>query len=310
MAQQVLVLAGGRSAERDVSLRSGAACAGALETAGYDVTLFDPQEQVSALVAAIEAGGPDLVVFNALHGRWGEDGCIQGLLDLMGVRYTHSGVLASSVAMDKPMAKIVLEEAGIRCPQGLVRSREEMMMGDPLPRPYVVKPINEGSSVGVHIVNPGDPDLPFTPESWPFGKEVLVEDYIDGREFTIGVMGEGEELRALAITEIRPQPGTFYDYAAKYTAEKAATHVIPADLPDDQADKARRLAIAAHRALGCRGVSRADLRQNRGGQFFMLEVNTQPGMTEMSLVPEQAVEAGMTFVELCVWMVENARCDQ
>lgn len=309
MVKKVLVLMGGRSAEREVSLSSGTACAKALRDAGYDVDVFDPQGPVRDLVAAIGPVTEDLVVFNALHGRWGEDGTIQGLLDLLGVKYTHSGLLASAVAMDKPMAKMVMEKAGIPCPQGMVKTREDMLAGDPLPRPYVVKPINEGSSVGVHIVKEGDPDLAFSAESWPFGDEVLVEHYIAGREVTVTVIGEGETARALAVTEIRPQPGTFYDYDAKYNQALAATHIIPAEISAAETQEALRLSVAAHRALGCRGVARADLLQNEQGDFFVLEVNTQPGMTEMSLVPEQAVYTGLSFQELCVWMVENARCD-
>ena len=302
--KRVTVLMGGFSAEREVSLVSGAEVAKGLRAAGYQVTTVDVQRDVARLAAALQPR-PD-VVFNALHGRYGEDGCVQGVLDLMGLPYTHSGLLASALAMDKPMAKRLFAAVGIPCPEGRVADRAELRRGDIMARPYVVKPINEGSSVGVRIVRAGD-NLPADTD-WPGGNQVLVERYIPGRELTVGVMGD----RPLAVTELRPEAG-FYDYQAKYTAGKA-THLIPAPLPVAVSDEAMRLALLAHQTLGCRGVSRADLRYDdtagEPGRLYLLEVNTQPGMTPISLVPEQAAHVGMTFTELVTWIVENARCDE
>ena len=304
---KILLLYGGRSVERQVSLVSGRACAEALQSKGHLVTLFDMTDGIPALLAALESR-PD-VVFNALHGRWGEDGNVQGLLNLLGVPYTHSGLLASAVAMDKVMAKRLFAEAGLRCPDGLISDRKSLLAGDPLPRPYVVKPIREGSSMGVVIVRRGDNALPFSREDWPFGEEVLVEPYIEGRELTVAVM----EDRALAVTELRPRQG-FYDYEAKYTDGKA-DHLVPAPLDEGIYQEALDKAVAAHRALGCRGVSRADFRfddrseAGEAGGLYLLEVNTQPGMTPLSLVPEQAAYCGISFPDMVQWMVERAQCD-
>lgn len=304
-AKRVVVLMGGASAERQVSLTSGMECAKGLREAGYDVTTFDVSRDVAALVKALTPK-PD-VVFNALHGRFGEDGTVQGLLDLLGIPYTHSGVLASSLAMDKAMAKKVFAAAGITCPSGRVIDPSELLAGDPLPRPYVVKPNNEGSSVGVRIVLPGDNLPPPEEMGWHVGQKLLVEPYIAGRELTVGVMGD----RALAVTELRPKAG-FYDYTAKYTEGKT-DHLVPAPLPESVTRQALDAALAAHRALGCRGVSRADFRyDDSGGEpgtLYLLEVNTQPGMTPLSLMPEQARYCGIAFPQLVAWMVENARCD-
>ena len=304
--KRVLVLMGGQSAEREVSLVSGAEVAKGLRASGYDVAVLDFRNDMATLMAALEPR-PD-VVFNALHGRYGEDGCVQGVLELMGVPYTHSGVLASAVAMDKALAKRLLADAGIRCPEGRVVDRATALAGDVVARPYVVKPNNEGSSVGVRIVRVGDNASPFDESTWPYGEQVLIEPYIPGRELTVGVMGD----RALAVTELQPQAG-FYDYEAKYTAGKT-THVIPAPVPDDVYQESLRLALLAHETLGCRGVSRADFRYDDtagggSGRLYLLEVNTQPGMTPLSLVPEQAAHLGISFAELVSWMVENARCD-
>ena len=302
--KRVTVLMGGFSAEREVSLVSGAEVAKGLRAAGYRVATVDVQRDVARLVAALQPR-PD-VVFNALHGRYGEDGCVQGVLDIMGIAYTHSGLLASALAMDKPTAKRLFAAAGIPCPEGRVVERAELRGGDVMARPYVVKPINEGSSVGVRIVRDGDNRPADT--DWPGGNQVLVERYIPGRELTVGVMGD----RPLAVTELRPETG-FYDYRAKYTAGKA-THLIPAPLPAAAYDEAMRLSLLAHQTLGCRGVSRADLRYDDTaggpGRLYLLEVNTQPGMTPISLLPEQAAHVGMTFTELVTWMVENAQCDE
>ncbi len=305
MTKRVTVLMGGTSAEREVSLVSGRECAAALREAGYGVSEIDVGPDLAALVDALEPA-PD-VAFNALHGRWGEDGCVQGVLELMKIPYTHSGVLASALAMDKPMAKRLFTAAGLNCPDGVIVDRETLSAGEVLPRPFVIKPLNEGSSVGVRIVTPGT-NAPLDPESgWRFGDYVLVERFVPGRELTVAVMGD----RALEVTEIRPRVG-FYDYEAKYT-DGCADHLIPAPLPDAVRAQALEMALAAHRALGCRGVSRADFRyddtEGEPGRLYLLEVNTQPGMTPLSLVPEQAAHLGMSFAELCSWMVENASCD-
>jgi len=303
MGKQIAVLMGGWSAEREVSLVSGKACADALERRGYEVVRIDLQRDLSALMNVIKEK-PD-VVFNALHGRWGEDGNVQGVLNILGIPYTHSGLLASALAMDKAMAKKLFESEGIPCPPGDVVSMERLRAGGVIEPPYVIKPVDEGSSVGVHIVDAGDNDLPL--DDLAPDRPVLVEKYIEGRELTVSVMGD----RALAVTELRPHQG-FYDYSAKYTDGKT-THLCPAPVSDEVARKAMVYAVAAHRALGCRGVSRADFRyddtERDPGDLFMLEVNTQPGMTPLSLVPEQAAHAGISFEDLIEWMVENAACD-
>lgn len=300
MTKQVAVLMGGWSAERDVSLVSGAACAKALQKAGYSVTAIDVQRDVGALLTRLYPH--PAVVFNALHGRWGEDGCIQGLLDILGIPYTHSGLTASALAMDKPLAKRLFKEAGIPVAEDKIASRDEVLAGGVMDAPYVVKPLNEGSSVGIHIVHEGANELPFAHESWPYGDTVMVERYVPGREFTVAVMGD----RALAVTEIMTEH-EFYDYDAKYAAG-GSTHKVPADVEQSVADEALRLAALAHQTLGCRGVSRADFRFD-GETLYILEVNTQPGMTPTSLVPEQAQHVGIDFEELVTWMVENAECD-
>lgn len=303
LTRRVTVLKGGFSAERDVSLNSGAAAEAALREYGYaNVTAIDVPRDVPAFVAALAETRPD-VVLNALHGRFGEDGAIQGILDMMRIPYSHSGRLASALAMDKPTAKLLFEKAGIAVAADRIVTRADILSGrDPLPRPYVIKPLNEGSSVGVHIVREGDNRRPFDGDDWPFGDRVMVEAFIPGRELTVAVMGD----RALGVTEITTSRG-FYDYDAKYAAG-GSLHVCPADIPSDLAEQAMDIAVRAHHALGCRGVSRTDLRYD-GTTLFILEVNTQPGMTATSLVPEQAGHAGIPFPELCHWMVETATCD-
>ncbi len=301
MSKQVAVLMGGWSAEREVSLVSGRACADALRAAGYSISEIDVSRNLRGLLDGLDPA-PD-VVFNALHGRFGEDGTIQAILNVLGIPYTHSGLLASALAMDKPLAISLFAAQGIRCPQGRVMSAAEIKQSPPLPPPYVIKPAREGSSVGVIIVRAGDngPSL----DDWTFG-EILVEPYVAGRELTVAVMGE----RALGVTELRPRQG-FYDYEAKYTDGKTE-HLCPAPVPDDIAALACEWALRAHHALGCRGVSRADFRWDDSAGpdgLFLLEVNTQPGMTALSLVPEQAAQIGMSFPELVGWMVENAACD-
>jgi len=300
MTRHVAVMMGGWSAEREVSLVSGAAVSNGLKNSGYRVTSIDVQRDVGALLTRLFPR-PD-AVFNALHGRYGEDGCIQGLLNILEIPYTHSGMLASALAMDKPVAKSLFSASGIPVAEHVIASRDEILKGDVIERPYVIKPLNEGSSVGVHIIDEGDNMEMFSDTGWPFGGLVMVEKFIPGRELTVAVMG-GE---ALAVTEIATDRG-FYDYDAKY-AEGGSSHVIPAEIDTDAMDEAMRLSVLAHQCLGCRGVSRADLRYD-GENLVMLEVNTQPGMTPTSLVPEQAAHAGISFNELVSWMVENAEYD-
>ena len=301
----VVVLMGGRSAEREVSLDSGRACAAALKEAGYQVTCLEVTDDISALTKALSPK-PDAVL-NALHGRWGEDGCIQGLLELLRIPYSHSGVLASALANDKQATKHLVASVGIISPSGVVVDLAELRKGDVMERPYVVKPVCEGSSVGVHIVHKGDNEPPVWANDWVFGQQVLVEEYIPGRELTVAVMGD----RALTVTEIKPKVD-FYDYRAKYT-DGQAEHILPADLPESISKQALNAAVGAHQALGCRGVSRSDFRyddtETSPGRLVYLETNTQPGMTALSLVPEQAEHLGISFPELCSWMVEHARCD-
>jgi D-alanine-D-alanine ligase len=303
MSKSVTVLMGGWSAEREVSLASGAACADALNDAGYDVTQIDVSRNLKTLIDALKPA-PD-VVFNALHGRFGEDGRIQSLLDILGLPYTHSGVLASALAMDKQSAKALFAARGIPCPEGKLLTIAEIGDSMPLNPPFVVKPNNEGSSVGVMVIRQGDNRVTF--DNWPYGDDVLVEQYIDGRELTVAVIGD----RALGVTELRPNVG-FYDYEAKYTDGKTE-HLCPAPIPDEITELAMEYAVLAHQALGCRGVSRSDFRyddtESSPGRLYMLEVNTQPGMTPLSLVPEQAAHAGMSMSDLVAWMVENATCD-
>ncbi len=300
MSNHVAVMMGGWSAEREVSLVSGAAVAKSLGEAGNRVTPIDVQRDLGVLMTRLFPR-PD-VVFNALHGRFGEDGCVQGLLDILDIPYTHSGLLASALAMDKPMAKRLFAEAGIPVAEHKIVSRQEIMAGDVIDRPYVVKPLNEGSSVGVHIVPEGDNEPLFNDAGWPSGDRVMVEKFIPGQELTVAVMGD----RALAVTDILTGR-EFYDYDAKYK-DGGSRHVVPAEIDPDVSEEAMRLAVLAHQTLGCRGVSRADFRYD-GDSLYLLEINTQPGMTPTSLVPEQALHAGISFTELVVWIVDNAECD-
>lgn len=300
MSKHVAILMGGWSAEREVSLVTGAAVSNSLKEAGYQVTSIDVQRDMGSLLTRLYPK-PD-VVFNALHGRFGEDGCVQGLLDILQIPYTHSGVLASALAMDKPMAKRLFANAGIPVAEHKVVSRADIFSGDVMKRPYVIKPTNEGSSVGVYIVEEGDSKLLFEDAAWPYGEEVMVESFIAGRELSVAVMGG----RPLAVTEIITSSG-FYDYSAKYE-DGGSQHVLPAEVDDDVYDEAMRLALVAHQTLGCRGVSRADFRFD-SDNLYMLEINTQPGLTPTSLVPEQAAHGGILFEALVTWMVENAECD-
>ena len=300
MTKHVAVLMGGWSAEREVSLVSGAACANALKEAGYDVTPIDVQRDMGALMTRLYPK-PN-AVFNALHGRYGEDGCVQGLLDILAIPYTHSGLLASAIAMDKPTAKRLFALAGIPVAEHVLASPDEVLAGDLLPRPYVVKPANEGSSVGVQIIRNGD-NGPVINEGMTGESQMMVEAFIPGRELTVAVKGG----KALAVTEVKTDRG-FYDYDAKYV-DGGSTHEVPAIIDKTVEAEVMRLAEIAHEVLGCRGVSRADFRCD-GERLVILEVNTQPGMTPTSLVPEQAAHLGISFPELVSWMVESAECDK
>lgn len=303
--KRVAVLLGGRSAEREVSLVSGRGCASALRDEGFDVVEIDAADH---LVHQLEAARPD-AVFNALHGRWGEDGCVQGLLELMRLPYSHSGVLASALAMHKQRAKDVFAAAGLPVVKSIVADRRAAGASHLMEPPYVVKPVNEGSSVGVFIIRKGDnrPPAELGSDTWTLSDAMMVEEFVPGRELTVAVMGG----RALAVTEIVPKTA-FYDYEAKY-AEGGSEHVVPAKIPAGVTEQAMRLAERAHAVLGCRGVTRTDFRYDDTGgksRLIILEINTQPGMTPTSLVPEQAAFAGKSYGALCRWIVEDASCDR
>jgi len=300
---RVAVLMGGWSAERAVSLVSGNGVADACERLGHEVIRIDMGRDVA--LKLMEAK-PD-VVFNALHGTPGEDGTVQGMLDLMGLKYTHSGLATSVIAIDKELTKQALVPHGIRMPAGRVVASESLYAGDPIPRPYVVKPVNEGSSVGVAIVtaegNYGSPIGRDVEGPWKHFDELLAEPYIKGRELTVAVIAG----RAIGVTELKPLNG-WYDYDAKYT-DGLTTHVCPAEIPAEIAEAAMRMAADAHRLLGCKGTSRSDFRwDDEAGEagLFLLEVNTQPGMTPLSLVPEQAKLIGMSYENLVQAIIEEA----
>jgi D-alanine-D-alanine ligase len=300
----VAVLYGGISAEREVSLASGRQVIAALTEAGFDVRAIEVGPDLGALIAALSPA-PD-AVFNALHGRFGEDGTIQGVLDWLGIPYTHSGVRASALAMDKQAAKAAFAAAGLPVASGRMVPIDDLAAADPMPLPYVVKPVNEGSSVGVEILREGDNRRAEIAAAWKFGPAALVEEYVGGRELTVGVMGD----RALAVTDITAAQG-FYDYQAKY-AEGGSLHVIPAVVHPEIYAAALDVALRAHQALGCRGATRSDFRyddtEGEPGRLVLLEVNTQPGLTPTSLLPEQAAHLGVSFPALCAWMVEHAAC--
>ena len=303
--KRVAVLLGGRSAEREVSLSSGKGCANALRAESFDVVEIDPGENLASQLLDAK---PD-VVFNALHGRWGEDGSVQGLLELLRIPYTHSGILASALAMHKQRTKDVYRAAGLPVVDSIVVDRRDAAARHLMKPPYVVKPVNEGSSVGVFIIREGDnrPPEALGSDKWNLSNEMMVEEYGPGRELTVAVMGG----KALAVTEITTNL-EFYDYEAKY-ATGGSTHVLPARLPPSVTEEALRLSERAHLALGCRGVSRTDLRfddTRAKTRLVLLETNTQPGMTPTSLVPEQAAHAGMNYQKLCRWIVEDASCDR
>ncbi len=296
----VVVLLGGFSAEREVSLSSGAECARALRAAGYAVTELDAGRDLCDRLTALR---PD-VVFNALHGRWGEDGCVQGILEWMGIPYTHSGVLASSLAMDKERTKAAYRAAGLPVVHSVLADKSDVAARHVMVPPYVVKPYNEGSSVGVYIVNEGANTPPILSPEMP--ERLMVETYAPGRELTTAVMGD----RALGVTDIITEG--WYDYSAKYTTG-GSRHVIPADIPAEVYQACLDYAVRAHDALGCRGLSRTDFRwdEARGlDGLILLETNTQPGMTPTSLAPEQAAHVGIDFPALCRWLVEDASCNR
>jgi D-alanine-D-alanine ligase len=292
---------GGWSAEREVSLVSGAAVSQSLTDSGNSVTSIDVQRDMGALMTRLYPR-PD-ALFNALHGRFGEDGCVQGLMDILEIPYTHSGLLASALAMDKPMAKRLFAEVGIPVAEHKIVNREEALAGDVMAPPYVIKPLNEGSSVGVVIIRDAQDLDAITGDNWPYGTQVMIEKYIPGKELCVAVMGD----RSLAVTEIETDH-EFYNYDAKYV-DGGSKHTIPARLDESVTKRILELAGLAHQTLGCRGVSRADFRLD-GDTPYLLEINTQPGMTPTSLVPEQAAHVGITFNELVTWMVENAECDR
>jgi len=303
--KRVAVLLGGRSAEREVSLSSGAGCAKALREEGFDVVEIDPGENPATQLIEVKVD----CAFNALHGRFGEDGCIQGLLEWLRIPYTHSGVLASSLAMHKERTKEVYRAAGIPVVKSIVADRREAGREHLMEPPYVIKPVNEGSSVGVYIIRKGDnrPPSELTKAEWNLSDAMMVEEYVPGRELTVAVMGD----RALGVTEITTDL-EFYDYEAKYAAG-GSRHVLPAKIPQNVAKEAMRLSVLAHEALGCRGVTRTDFRYDDTGtkhRLIALETNTQPGMTPTSLVPEQAAHTGMSYAKVCRWIVEDASCDR
>ncbi len=307
MGKHVAVLMGGWSAEREVSVRSGRACADALETQGYRVTKIDVGRDIANVLQALK---PD-VALNLLHGRPGEDGTLQGILEIIGIPYSHSGVLASALAMEKDLAKTLLKAAGVPVPGGVVVSRQAAAKEHLLTRPYVIKPVAEGSSVGVFIVTDAHdhPPQELYRDDWPFGDRVLCEPFIPGKELTCAVMGD----EVFGVIEIEAVAARFYDYKSKY-APGGSRHLLPAPIAPEVYEETRRLCLAAHRALGCRGVSRADFRYDDSKDgvsgLFCLEVNTQPGMTETSLVPELAAHAGLSFPALVRWMVEDASLER
>jgi D-alanine-D-alanine ligase len=309
--RKIAVLMGGRSAEREVSLSSGRGVVKALREEGFDAIELDPGDNPGEQLFQAK---PD-AVFNALHGRFGEDGTVQGLLELMRIPYTHSGVLSSALAMHKERTKDVYRAAGLPVVKSIVVDRRKAAASHLMEPPYVVKPVNEGSSVGVFIIRKGDnrPPAALGADDWNLSSEMMVEEFVPGRELTVSVMGDSSFGRggALGVTEITTDLD-FYDYEAKYAAG-GSRHVLPAQIPASVAEEAMDLAVKAHAALGCRGVTRTDFRYDDTGakhRLILLETNTQPGMTPTSLVPEQAIHNGISYAKLCRWMVEDASCDR
>jgi len=301
--KHIAVLMGGLSPERAVSLDSGKACAAALSELGYKVTAVDVGRDIAAVLTGLK---PDLA-FNALHGPYGEDGTIQGILEYLQIPYTHSGVLASSAAMDKAIAKIIAASAGVAVAAAVVMSRFDLRQGHPIAPPYVIKPVNEGSSFGVLIVKAGEAVPPAAAQGadWPYGDKIMAEAYIPGRELTCAVMGD----KALDVCEIVPDGDyKFYDYAAKY-APNGSKHICPAKISRNIYQNIQIMSLKAHRALGCRGVSRSDFRYDEEtGRLIWLEVNTQPGMTATSLVPDIGKVSGLSFKDIVRWLAEDASC--
>ena len=302
---RIAVLMGGRSAEREVSLSSGKGVMKALEQEGFDPVSVDPGDDLPAQLRAV---APD-AVFNALHGRFGEDGTVQGILEWLRIPYTHSGVLASALAMHKERTKDIYRAAGLPVVKSIVADRKAAGASHLMEPPYVIKPVNEGSSVGIYIIRKGDnrPPAELGSDTWNLSSEMMVEEFVPGRELTVSVMGD----RALGVTEITTEL-EFYDYEAKY-APGGSKHVIPAQVSAAVAEQVMDMAVTAHRVLGCRGVSRTDFRYDDTGEtprIILLETNTQPGMTPTSLVPEQAAHTGMSYARLCRWIVEDASCDR
>ena len=309
--KRIAVLMGGRSAEREVSLSSGRGVMKALADEGFEPVMVDPGDNPGDQMFRAK---PD-AAFNALHGRFGEDGTVQGLLELMRIPYTHSGVLSSALAMHKERTKDVYRAAGLPVVKSFVVDRMAAAAEHLMEPPYVVKPVNEGSSVGVFIIRKGDnrPPAALGSDTWTLSNEMMVEEFVPGRELTVSVMGANSsgEARALGVTEIVTDL-EFYDYEAKY-APGGSRHILPAKLPAKVSEEAMTLALKAHQVLGCRGVTRTDFRYDEGGakpRLILLETNTQPGMTPTSLVPEQAAHLGISYAELCRWMVEDASCDR
>lgn len=303
--RRIAVLMGGRSAEREVSLSSGRGVMKALAEEGFEPVSVDPGDNPGNQLFQVK---PD-AVFNALHGQFGEDGTVQGMLELMRLPYTHSGVLASALAMHKERTKDVYRLAGLPVAKSILADRRAAAERHLMEPPYVVKPVNEGSSVGVFIIRRGDnrPPAQLGSDQWTLSNEMMVEEFVPGRELTVAVMGD----RALGVTEITTEL-EFYDYAAKYTAG-GSRHTLPAQIPVNVAEDCMAMAIRAHQALGCRGVSRTDFRYDDTGsvpRLVLLETNTQPGMTPTSLVPEQAAYQGISYAQLCRWLVEEASCDR
>jgi D-alanine-D-alanine ligase len=300
--KRVAVLMGGWSAERDVSLDSGRLVGNALQELGHEVISIDVRRDLTDLMTALNPK-PD-VVFNALHGVGGEDGSIQGLLEVLGIPYTHSGVDASAIAMNKVLSRRIFEQEGIPVPEWKVVFKKDIETTHPMPLPYVIKPINEGSSKGVHIIHNED-DFKYFLKEWTFGEMLLIEKFIDGREIQVGVMGD----RAVGAIEIRPREA-FYDYTAKYTPGRAE-HLMPAPISTEAYQRVLSLGLKAHQILGCRSVSRSDFMYDEiRDEFYLLELNTQPGMSPLSLLPEIVAHEGITFNQLISWMLEQARCDQ
>lgn len=297
--KHVCVLKGGWSSEREVSLVSGDAIAKGLRDAGYEVTEIDVQPDIYEVLKKLSPQA----VFNGLHGTWGEDGCVQGVLETLKIPYTHSGVKSSALAMDKILSKKLFQSIGIPCAPDMVVKTNDLFLKEPMPRPFVVKPYNDGSSVGVVIVTDGDEFNQDMDGPWHDTENLMVEKYIPGRELTVSVLGD----KALCVTELKPKAG-FYDYKAKYQ-DGMTDHILPADLTPSQEENLKDMAEKAHEILGCRGVSRSDFRMD-GEDIYILETNTQPGMTPLSLLPEQVLHMGISFSELVHRMMEDASCER